>query len=115
MSLPLSPVGGLANPTGVATDPAGKIYVARSSSSCDAIMVYAPGADGDSEPIAVISGDDTGLLRPAAIAVDSQGKIYVINNLQASLSIPRGKSIPTLRHILAGTAHAPHSRAMDDQ
>ena len=53
----------------------------------DSVSVYAPGANGNIAPIAIISGPKTQRKLPQGIAVDSDGKIYVANdgNLEDSV------------------------------
>jgi sugar lactone lactonase YvrE len=75
----------LQDPMAVAVDSSGKIYVADSGGADDPdsparVMVYAAGSNGNIQPIAVISGEKTGLDMSNGIAVDSGGKIYVTNN-----------------------------------
>jgi len=70
---------GLDDPSGVALDPAGNIYVANMSgggSYTGTIVVFRAGAHGSAKPIAKIDGPDTGLYTLKAIAVDSTGNIY---------------------------------------
>ncbi len=83
---------GLAVPWGVAIGRDGKIYVSNCGSCVqdrkvpDSITVYAPGSHGNVAPVAIISGDKTGLNSPAGIAVDSVGNIYVTNDVLVSPS-----------------------------
>jgi len=72
----------LDNPSGIAIDSAGKIYVANRGggrTNASSITVYAAGSSGNIRPIATIAGPDTGLDDPC-IAVDSNGKIYAGNS-----------------------------------
>jgi hypothetical protein len=61
----------------VGPDPQGTIYVANESPS--AVLVFAPGSNGDAIPERTITGPDTGLSGPADIKVDSAGDIFVSN------------------------------------
>lgn len=72
---------GLDNPSGIAIDSGGKIYVANRGggrTSTSSVTVYPAGSNGNVKPIAIITGHDTGLDDPC-IAVDSSGKIYAGN------------------------------------
>jgi Beta-propeller repeat len=73
------------NPSGVALDSGGDIYVSGWGS--DSISVYAPGADGDPAPIQYIAGDDTGLDSPSYVAVSKNRTIYVSNFYGNSLTV----------------------------
>jgi hypothetical protein len=64
-------------PTGVAVDASGKIYVAAGFNT---ITIYAPGASGDVSPIATISGPHTQLAGPFDVKLDTQGNIYALNS-----------------------------------
>jgi hypothetical protein len=66
---------GLYDPSGIALDGAGRLYVANGQS----ITVYAAGATGNATPIATIQGTNTGLYYPAGIALDATGRLYVAN------------------------------------
>jgi hypothetical protein len=73
---------GLANPTGIALDTSGNIYVSNADSALggtDSITVYPAGSNGNATPSATISGASTGLLVPSGIALDSSGNMYVTN------------------------------------
>jgi len=67
----------LNEPSGVAVDASGNIYVTDISST--KVLIYTPGSNGDVLPKAVIDGSNTGLTTPRGIAVDRKGKIYVTN------------------------------------
>jgi sugar lactone lactonase YvrE len=78
----------LDDPTGVAVDSEGNIYVANESggpaerherNDRGKVTVYPVGSDGNVAPIATISGSRTGLSYPLGIALDSSGNIYVAN------------------------------------
>jgi sugar lactone lactonase YvrE len=85
---PVAVIGGsntrLANPTGIALDAAGKIYVLNSAEyPKGSITVYPPLATGtgilNEAPVALIAGSKTLLDDPTGIAVDSDGNTYVAN------------------------------------
>src|ERR1700678_3743842 len=78
----------LDDPTGVAVDSEGNIYVANESggpaerherNDRGKVTVYPVGSDGNVAPIATISGSRTGLSYPLGIALDSSGNIFVTN------------------------------------
>ena len=78
---------GLAEPTGVALDAAGRIYVSNAVGGAGngSITVYAANPSGtlNEAPIATIYGIFIGLNNPAGVALDASGKIYVANNALA--------------------------------
>jgi hypothetical protein len=65
------------NPSDVALDAAGDIYVPGYFSN--SVSVYAPGANGDPAPIRYISGSNTDLNQPSYLYVTPKGKLYVAN------------------------------------
>src|SRR3989454_9260542 len=65
---------GLSVPTGIAVDPAGRLYVTNIMGNNNSITIYAAGATGDATPIATIAGSNTGLRSTAALAVDARGR-----------------------------------------
>jgi hypothetical protein len=72
-------------PGAVAVDLSGKIYAVDGGGNADIespprVMVYAAGSKGDVAPIAIISGNRTGLNMPDGIAVYANGRIYVTND-----------------------------------
>jgi hypothetical protein len=64
---------GLDGPRALALDPGGNIYVLNRSS----VVVFSPGAKGNTPPLRIISGPATGLDQPTALAVDQSGIMYV--------------------------------------
>jgi hypothetical protein len=66
---------GLVNPTSVAIDSAGNVYVSDAGNA--SIRVFAKGSTGNIAPTRVISGAATDLTIPLDIRVDSTGMIYV--------------------------------------
>jgi sugar lactone lactonase YvrE len=88
----------LADPSGIARDASGRLYVTNRGSNT--ITVYAANANGSVPPIAVIGGSITKLSSPTGIALDASGAIYVVNNFGNSGSVtmypPLGKSMGIL-------------------
>jgi len=104
---------GLINPTGVAVDSSGNIYVANCGELCGggninpSVTVYPPGSNGNAIPSATISGSNTGLDYSLGIAVDSTRNIYVANfgngvtvypagsdgNVRPSLTVGGGRAV----------------------
>jgi len=73
---------GLANPNAVAVNTARDLFVTNWDSShpgTNAVLEFAPGANGNVSPIATIEGANTGLDDPHALAIDSSGDIWVFN------------------------------------
>lgn len=66
---------------GLAFDASNRLYVPHNQGAFfgGTIDVFAPGASGNTPPVATIGGDMTGLNFPSAIAIDSVGKIYIAN------------------------------------
>ena len=96
---PIATVAGsktlLDNPTGIALDSQGKMYVAndlhvpvKQDKSFDRgrLTVYPAGSSGNIAPIATISGAKTGLALPLGITLDSDDNIYVANQYTANSS-----------------------------
>ncbi|MFI5351554.1 MAG: choice-of-anchor D domain-containing protein [Candidatus Binatales bacterium] len=80
---PIVAQSGLCNPTGVAVDSSGNIYVTNignASAPSYSVTVYPAGTSGNTTPSAIIGGSSTGLVNPSAIALDGNGNIYVANN-----------------------------------
>jgi hypothetical protein len=67
---------GLTNPTGIAVDSVGQIYVAVQGS----ILVFAANANGNVSPVATISGPNTGIGSLEGLVLDATGRIYAANN-----------------------------------
>jgi hypothetical protein len=93
------------DPSAIALDKSGKIYVANPGSwyrDYDSITVYAPGTYANAAPIATIgsfgNSDTTQLGNPVAIAVDATGYIYVANSSVQLLMIITEPS-PSMRLI----------------
>jgi sugar lactone lactonase YvrE len=75
---------GMCNPSGIALDSNGNIYVANQTGGPimgppGSVSIYAAGSNGTVTPSATISGANTQLDYPQAIALDSAGNIYVTN------------------------------------
>lgn len=71
-------VAQLSDPSGVALDEAGRLYVANRSSN--SVTVYAPDwSTSRNSPVKVLKGQATQLSQPRAIAFDSLGRMYVVN------------------------------------
>jgi hypothetical protein len=85
LSVTAGPATEMTNPQGLAVDAQGRILVLDEVGVADRILIFAPGANGDIPPSAIIGnqtgivGDKTGLVGSAAIAVDQSGRIYVAN------------------------------------
>jgi NHL repeat len=75
---------GLDEPTGVAVEPDGRLYVGNAGNN--SVTEYAYGANGDAAPVATISGPDTGLDVPGKLVLDSSGYLFVTNNLDATVT-----------------------------
>jgi len=61
---------GLYNPNGIAVDSDGDIFISvTGQAKPDAILVFAPGANGNVAPKAIITGDQTGLNYPFAMTI----------------------------------------------
>lgn len=80
----------LGQPTGIAVDGNGNIYVADQSSgacgattTCPAILIFAAGSNGDVAPKA-IAGTNTLLAAPTDVKVDSNGNVYVADTASSN-------------------------------
>ncbi len=78
----------LAYPIGIALDSGGNIYVGNSDTANTSsylkyepsITVYPAGSNGNTSPVATITGDNTDLGYPLSIALDSSGNIYAADS-----------------------------------
>src|SRR5271163_319799 len=77
---PIALTTDMANPSGIARDASGRIYLANAPTNT--VTVYAANANGNVAPIAVIGGSNTMLASPTRIALDANGKIYVLNDVE---------------------------------
>ncbi len=69
---------GILNPTQIAVDAAGNIYVASTGiEAAGAIQVFGATATGNASPIRTITGADTTIYNTRGIAVDAAGNVYV--------------------------------------
>ncbi len=66
-------------PQGMATDSAGNLYVTNYSSGVSSILIFEPGATGDTPPLRDITGSNTGLGCVGGIALDNEGYLYVVS------------------------------------
>lgn len=67
------------SPVALATDSAGDLYVANVVSGVSSILVFGPGATGDTAPLRDISGSNTMLGCVGGIALDTEGYLYVVS------------------------------------
>ncbi len=81
------------------------------------IVVFAPGARGDIEPVYTIAGPHTGLSAPAGLALDAHGDLFVADLLDLSIleyaAGARGDAAPIARITIPGTSFQPGSVAID--
>ncbi len=81
---------GLVNPSAIAVDGSGNVYVANNGSNAggiDTVTVYPAGNTGNVAPSTTIAGDNTRLNAPSAIAVDSSLNIYVANKGSSTVTV----------------------------
>lgn len=82
---------GLTAPSSIALDATGRLYVMNvtimSNVAYYTIAVYAAGATGNTAPIRMIGGGNTGLSSPLGMAVDGAGRLYVANQGSSSITI----------------------------
>jgi sugar lactone lactonase YvrE len=119
---PIATIAGSAShigqPTGIALDAHGNIYVADQASTacapalahCPAILKFAAGASGAATPT-IIAGAATKLFAPTDVKVDSNGLIYVADSTSAGASViyiyaatASGNVAPTATFTSPGTA-----------
>ena len=73
---------GILNPTQIAVDAAGNIYVASTGiEAAGAIQVFGATATGNASPIRTITGADTTIYNTRGIAVDAAGNVYRLHHL----------------------------------
>ncbi len=82
---PIALTTDMADPSGIARDASGRIYVTNPPTNT--VSVNAASANGNVPPIAVIGGSKTRLANPNAIALDASGKIYVLNGGNNSITV----------------------------
>ncbi|WP_262848712.1 fibronectin type III domain-containing protein [Mumia quercus] len=83
---------GLQQPTDVALDAAGRVYV--SDYTGHDVKVFAPGAYGDVAPIAVLRGPRTGIEFPVSVAVGAGGEVVVASYVRGTVSTFGPLSLP---------------------
>lgn len=82
---------GLAWPSGLALDSAGRLFVANREG--DSVTVYIPGASGNASPLRTIAGASTGLDGPSGVALRGDNTVHVVNSGSESVStFPAGAS-----------------------
>jgi hypothetical protein len=75
------PGSGIGQPTGIALDTTGNIYVSDQASTvcapaCPAVLIFAPGSNGAAIP-KFIAGGNTLLAAPTDVTVDKSGNVFV--------------------------------------
>jgi glucose/arabinose dehydrogenase len=73
----------LMDPSDVALDSQGNIYVAN----YDSVTVYAPSANGDVAPLRTIAGSNTEFAVPQSLAINSAGVLAVANDADGALTL----------------------------
>ena len=66
-------------PQGMATDSAGNLYVTNYVSGVSSILIFGPGATGNTPPLRDITGSNTQLGCVGGIALDNEGYLYVVS------------------------------------
>lgn len=107
----------LDQPSGLAMDSRGNVYVANYNNS---ITVYAAGAEGNVAPIRTIAGDKTKLTGPGGLVVDSHDRLYVADNQSNTITIysPNANGDVAPVRTIAGSStnlYAPWGLAFDSQ
>lgn len=82
---------GLNQPTGIALDGNGNIYVSDQASkvctpACPAILIFPAGSNGNATP-KFIAGSSTKLFAPTDVKVDGSGKIYVADSTSSGAGV----------------------------
>ena len=70
----------LSSPEGIAIDPSGRLFVSTGAPGAPqgaAVLIFAPGSNGNVAPFASIDLDCAKILTPGAITLDSKGDLYV--------------------------------------
>ena len=67
------------SPAGMATDPAGNLYVANNAAAGSSILIFSPTANGNAPPLRDITGSNTHLGCLGGIALDTEGYLYVVS------------------------------------
>ena len=75
----------LGQPTGIALDSAGNIYVSDQASTvcgskCPAVLIFAAGSNGAIAPMKSIAGGNTMLAAPTDVKVDKSGNVFVADS-----------------------------------
>ncbi len=82
---PIALTTDMADPSGIARDASGRIYVTNAPTNT--VTVYAASASGNVPPIAVIGGTKTRLANPNAIALDASGNIFVLSGAENRITV----------------------------
>lgn len=106
---------GVGQPTGIAIDVSGNIYVSDQASSvcspaCPAILIFPAGSNGAVKPT-FIAGAATNLYAPTDVKVDTSGKIYVADSTKSGTGVvyvfaagSTGNVAPSATYTSPGTA-----------